>query len=133
MDRVCTQPGPSRVEAVSEAGRVQAGSRVWGRIRSVTRSRGCPLLEPPRLLGYDLVASALCDRDSKGHFSPFKAGVHKGPKCMLFRTAHKGAHAGMCRQVSEQGCKARGGPQVFTSVESCAWRAVAATGGRDGA
>jgi hypothetical protein len=31
---------------------------------------------------------------------------------MLVRTAHKGAHAGMCRQVRKQGCKARRGPQV---------------------
>jgi hypothetical protein len=58
-------------------------------IRIVTRSRGRPLLEPSRLMGYDWVASALCDRDSRGHGSPFEAGVHKGPKCMLVRTAHK--------------------------------------------
>jgi hypothetical protein len=31
---------------------------------------------------------------------------------MLARTAHKGAHAVMCRQVRKQGCKARRGPQV---------------------
>jgi hypothetical protein len=63
-------------------------------------------------MGYDLVASALCDRDSRGHGSPFEEGVHKGPKCMLVRTAHKGAHAVMCRQVRKQGCKARRGPHA---------------------
>jgi hypothetical protein len=37
----------------------------WIRIRIVTRSRGRRLLEPSRLTGYDLVASALCGRDSR--------------------------------------------------------------------
>jgi hypothetical protein len=31
---------------------------------------------------------------------------------MFPTTAHKGAHAGMCRQVRKQGCKVRRGPQV---------------------
>jgi hypothetical protein len=71
------------------------------RINLVSGSRGRPLMEPSRLMGHDLVASALCHRDSSGHCSPFKAGVHNGgAEGMLVRTAHKGAHpAGMCRQV----------------------------------
>jgi hypothetical protein len=77
---------------------LQLLARIRIRIRIVTRSRGRRLLEPSRLMGHGLVASALCDRDSRGHCSPFKAGVHKGPECMLVRTAHKGAHAGMCKQ-----------------------------------
>jgi hypothetical protein len=81
-----------------------SGRRIRIRIRIVTRSRGRPLLEPSRLMGYDLVASALCDRDSGGHCSPFKAGVHKGPEGMLVRTAHKGAHA--VRDGSQRGPRA---------------------------
>jgi hypothetical protein len=46
------------------------------RIRIVTRFRGRSLLKPSRLMGYDLVASGLCDKDSRGH-SPFKAGLHE--------------------------------------------------------
>jgi hypothetical protein len=64
---------------------------------SKKRSRGRPLLDPSRLMGYSVVASALCDWDSSGHHSPFKASAHNSPTCLQVCAAHTSMHVGMCR------------------------------------